>query len=66
MGNHFRPWWITLSRAKTPRPGMELMSRTRTYVTHKGYTTAGATGAITASVSAVDNVGQHVLLKKAP
>jgi len=41
-------------------------SRTRTLAAHKRYTAAGATGAITATVTSADNVGHHILLKEAP
>jgi len=40
-------------------------SRTRTLAAHKRWN-ASPTGAVTATVTAADNVGQHVLLKKAP
>lgn len=41
-------------------------TKVRTLVSHKNITTAGATGAVTATGPSIDNVGQHVLLKKAP
>jgi len=41
-------------------------TKVRILLSNKNITTSGATGAVTATVGAIDNVGQHVLLKKTP